>query len=230
MFDYSNLRKVLLPAGIATDEGVPPEWQGPEPFYLLDLSRWGVTSFAFWPLVKDPSIPDLLEYQRWIDPMTVTSVDMVNMCIYWTRPTENWTLEEIAADLAPKRKQAIYDITRDAEAFYSTVASRRALEQPIALDAALAFRAAEYIGTPPPAVSGAAAANDQTAEEAADGIIAAFDQVDEALGKLFAQRVACQEAVLASTVNGELNAAKADWTAAYAAACAAAMIVPRYSY
>ena len=229
MYNYDNLRKVLLPDGIATDEPVPPEWRTVDPVHLLDLSPiWAITDYAFWPLVKDPSVPELQEYQSYDDPETRT-VDIANKTIFWVRPIRDWSAAEIEADIAPKRFQAIYNANRDADAFYNTFIGRREWEQAVLTDAK-AFAAGGYLGDVPAAVAAMMAEHAQTEQEAADAIIALYDDINGTLGQMFAKRSKCQAAMRAAMVNNELNAAVSEWQTFFSGLCTATMITPRYDY
>ena len=224
--DYSNLIKVNPLTNTASRDPVDQDVWGVEPAILLDLSPWGILDRAWWP--EEIQSAPLGEYQRYIDPETLTP-DPARKVVVSVRPIENWTAEEIETDMAPKRVQAIYNANRDTDAFYNTYIGRRSWEQAV-LEKAQAFAAAGYLGDVPDAVSAMMTEQSLTAQEAADAIIAKFDDMSGVMGQIFAKREKCHAAMRAATVNSELNAAVAEWTTFIDGLSASLNINRRYDY
>jgi hypothetical protein len=230
-YDYSNLCKVYLTTGIATREPLPDFLCGFPPADLADLTSFdlslGIHDLAWWP-AEDGSIP-LGEYQSYdLGSETLTS-DMGRKVVVVVHPVVDWTPEQIHADIVPKIVSAIFQSNRDTDAFYNTYIGRRSWEQAVA-DKARAFAAGGYTGDVPAAVSAMMTENGQTAQQAADAIIALFDDQSGVMGQVFAKRDKCQVAMRAATVNAELNPAVAEWTAFLNGLCAQLSINRRYDY
>lgn len=200
--------------------------------FLPDLSPWGVTDHAYYP-IDTSSWAELAEYQAYDMPTEVLVVDAALKVVYSTVSVRPWTAEEIEADLAPKRVAAIYNLSRDVDGFHNAcINQRREREQPV-LDAAKAFAAVGYTGDTPEVVTAMMnehADSAMTAQEAADAIIAKFDNIDGVLGQVFAKRTKVLAAIHASMVNADLNAATSEWNAFFTGLCDTLRIVPRYDY
>ena len=227
-YDYSNLFYVALPSGTVDltkkFETTDPQYTGVDPKYLKDLSGWAVYDHAWWPGTNDPSLPSPGEYQRFIDPLTVTSVDMVDKMVYWSRPIENWTAAEIEADTAPKRSAALGKINKDTEAFHTAFLARQGQQQTV-VSTAKAFADAEYAGDVPAAVSALATETDTSVQEAADLIVSRCDD-NAVMGRVFAKREKCGDAIIAALVSTELNAAMAEWNTFFYDLCLEMKLTP----
>lgn len=230
-YDYSNLIKVELLTGIASRAPVDPGVYGFPPEILADLKSvldptHPLYNTVWWP--EDNQSAPLGEYQRYIDPETLTP-DNTRKVVVTSRPIENWTAEEIEADMAPKRPEAIYNANRDTDAFYNTYIGRREWEQAV-LEKAKVFAAAGYTGDVPDAVAAMMTEQSLTAQAAADAIIAKFDDMSGVMGQIFAKREKCHAAMRAATVNNELNAAVSEWATFIDGLSASLNISRRYDY
>lgn len=216
--DYSNLIKVDLVTGIATREPVPAGLYGLQPISLLDIASWIDPSseyytLAWWP--EDNQSPALAEYESY-GAETLTP-DAARQVVVSLRAVIPWTLEEIAADLAPKAAAAILKTNHDADGEYLAIIGERASDNARIESAARAFAAAGYAGTVPNIVACYALSNQtgetQTEQWAADQIIAEADARDAAMDAMYCARIARQADMRAATVNSELATAVAAWDA-----------------
>lgn len=228
-YDYSNLIKVYLLTGVAAREPVPSNMIGLAPESLADLSEFGITDIAFWPEDNQTAL-ELGEYQRYGDE-TLTP-DYARKVVVSLRPVIAWTAEEIEADMVLRRAQAVVQSNADADAFYRGYMGRRAAELAVVERVAREFAANGYAGTVPQSVQAVMTTNStgepQSAQWAADDIIAQADARNAVMESIYATRNARQAEMRAAAASVELNAAVSAWTGFVDSMCSQLGVVRRY--
>ena len=104
-----------------------------------------------------------------------------------------------AFDKLPARDKLIRQIDMDADAIYAAVQGNRGNEYALAEQDAIAFKAASYTGTVPASVQSWATAKAQTAQWAADDILATASAWRTAMGAIRSNRLQRKEQARVAT-------------------------------
>lgn len=180
---------------------------------LYDLS-WtdpvlGVSGCAWWP--EEDQSPSLKEFERY-GAETLT-VDIDNKRVLVVKHVEPWSVEEMTAFMTAQILILIKAIDADADAIYAAALGNRATEYAQAEEQALAFRDLAYTGTVPAYVQSWATATGNTAQWAADNIIATSDAWRMAQIAIRAHRLDYKEQARKATTQDELDMVSATWAA-----------------
>ncbi len=124
-------------------------------------------------------------------------------------PAPGRSADEFAASIADVVRQ----IDADTDALYATVLGLRTTEYQKAEDQARAYRAAGYVGDGPKAVAAWANATGESAQWAADDIIATADAWHTAEDAIREQRLMCKQLARNATTDATLNLVRIQWFA-----------------
>lgn len=120
---------------------------------------------------------------------------------------------EVVKSIDTEITKSVAKTYADVDAVYAAAVGNRSPEYEQAEQAALAFKAAGYIGTASPYVADYALASGITDQESADIIIARATGLRAAAQLMRSTRFSAQAAMRAATTQADLDAAVAAWTA-----------------
>ena len=173
------------------------------------LSPEEATLFRVVPIIETPEP----EYDKWTQRCSYDGIKCVDgqWCTQWR--VDDLSDEEKTAIVTHEISLLCGSIDADADSIYVAALGNRATEYAEAETEAQAFKAVNYEGAVPPYVQAWATATGNSAQWAADNIIATADAWRTAQIAIRAHRLDCKEQARKATTQDELDTVSATWAA-----------------